>query len=111
MSALAERLDKIRRVGGITSRDVAKLIDTTPQTVSRWQTGQSSPRPSALDQILKLEWILDQLSQFYDPEDAKLWIFAPHPELDGGSPANAIRAGQTEEVLAIIDRLQAAAYS
>lgn len=33
-SALAERLDKIKELGGITGRDVAQLMDTTPETVS-----------------------------------------------------------------------------
>ena len=32
-SALAERLDKIKELGGITGRDVAQLLDTTPETV------------------------------------------------------------------------------
>lgn len=111
MTALANRLDRIKNIGGITSRDVAQLVDTTAQTVSRWQTGQSSPRPNALDQLLRLEWILDQLSQFYQPEEAKLWIFSPHPDLAGQRPADAIRSGETERVLAIIDRLQSAAFS
>lgn len=111
MTAIANRLDHIKDLGGITSREVAQLLDTTPQTVSRWQTGQSSPRPGALDQLLRLEWVLDQLAQFYSPEEARLWIFSPHQELDGRRPADAIRDGRTDLVLAIIDRLQSAAYS
>lgn len=111
MTAIASRLDNIKRVGGISSREVAQLVHTTPQTVSRWQTGRASPRPGALDQLLKLEWILEQLAQFYAPDEARLWIFSPHPDLDGARPADAISAGDTDAVLAIIDRLQSAAFS
>ena len=111
MTAIANKLDHIRSLGGISSREIAQLLDTTPQTVSRWQTGRSGPRPGALDQLLRLEWVLDQLAQFYNPDEARLWIFGPHPDLDGVTPAEAIRSGQIGEVLAIIDRLQSAAYS
>jgi transcriptional regulator with XRE-family HTH domain len=111
VTAIANRIHHIKDLGGISSREIAQLLDTTPQTVSRWQTGQSSPRPGALDQLLRLEWILDQLSQFYTPDEARLWIFSPHLDLEGGRPADAIRDGRTDLVLAVIDRLQSAAYS
>ena len=110
MSALANRIDHIKALGELSSREIAQLLDIHPQTVSRWNTGQSSPQPGALDQLLRLEWILDQLSQFYSPEEARLWLFSPHPDLEGSRPADAIKEGETGLVLAIIDRLQSAAY-
>ncbi len=111
MTAIANRLDHIKSLGGISSREIAQLLDTSPQTVSRWQTGRSSPRPNALDQLLRLEWVLDQLAEFYTSEEARLWIFSPHPDLNGARAADAIREGRIDEVLAIVDRLQSAAVS
>ncbi len=109
-SALAKRIDNLRRKGGIKSREVAQLLDTTPQTVSRWQTGQSSPQPKSLDRLLTLEWLADQLAQFYQPDEARLWLFSPHPDLGGDRPADLIVADRTSEVLRIIDQLQSSAY-
>ena len=110
MSAVAARLERIRRRGGISGREVAQLLNTTPQTVSRWKQGRASPQPDRLDRLLWLDWIADQLHEVYEPEEARLWLFAPHPELDGKRPADLIAANQTDEVLAIIDRLRSGAY-
>lgn len=109
-TAVGKRIDKIKTLSGIKSRDIAQLLDTTPQTVSRWQTGASSPHRGKLDRLLILEWLLDQLSQFYDPEEARLWLFSPHSRLKGTRPADLIAAGRVDEVLDLVDQLQSAAY-
>lgn len=108
--ALAERIDTIREMGGINSREVAQLLETTPQTVSRWQTGKASPHPRSLDRLLKLEWIAQLLSEFYTPEEARLWLFSPHRLLDGRRPADLISEDRTDDVLTLIDQLQSGAY-
>ena len=109
-SALARRLDNIREKGGIRSRDVAQLLDTTAQTVSRWQTGQASPQRRSLDRLLELEWLAEQLAQFYEPDEARLWLFSPHQDLGGERPADLIAQDRTSEVRRIIDQLQSGAY-
>jgi transcriptional regulator with XRE-family HTH domain len=109
-SALAKRLDNIRVKGGIKSRDVAQLLGTTPQTVSRWQNGQSSPQPKSLDRLLTLDWLADQLAQFYTADEARLWLFSRHVALGGARPADLIAEGRTDEVLRVVDQLQSGAY-
>ena len=66
-TAVARKLDSITQSGGIRARDVAQLLKTTPQTVSRWRTGRSTPRPNSLDRLLRLEWLASQLAQVYAP--------------------------------------------
>ena len=110
-TAVARKLDSITRSGGIRGRDVAQLLKTTPQTVSRWRTGRSTPRPNSLDRLLRLEWLASQLAQFYTPGDARVWLFSPHRDLEGERPVDLIANDRMDEVLAIIDRLQSVAYS
>ena len=110
MSAIADRLDRIQHQGGITGREVAQLLQTTPQTVSRWRQGRVSPQPHALERILMLDWLADQLGVVYEPEEARLWLFSRNAGLDGMRPADLIADERIEEVLAIIDRLQSGAY-
>lgn len=110
VSAVAKRLDNIREKGGIKSREVAQLLDTTPQTVSRWQSGHASPQPKSLERLLTLEWLADQLSQFYAPDEARLWLFSPNVALNGRRPAALIVEGGADEVLSLIDQLQSGAY-
>lgn len=109
-SAVVEKLDAIKKRAGMNSREVAQLIETTPQTVSRWRTGTTSPRPGSLDRLLRLEWIADELAQFYEPDQARLWIFSPHRQLGGRRPADLIAEDRTDDVLRLIDQLKSAAY-
>ncbi|MCB0973267.1 MAG: helix-turn-helix transcriptional regulator [Actinobacteria bacterium] len=109
-NAIAKRLAAIQHDGGISGRDIANLIDTTPQTISRWRNGQSSPQSRYLERILSLEWLVAQLSEYYPADEAKLWIFSPHPLLQGERPADRIAAGRTDDVLRLVDQLDSAAY-
>jgi transcriptional regulator with XRE-family HTH domain len=109
-NAVAKRLESIQAYSGISGRDVAQLLNTTPQTVSRWRTGQSSPQPRYLDRLLILEWLVSQLAAYYTSDEAKLWLFSPHPLLEGQRPADLIAERRTDEVLQLIDQLDSAAY-
>src|SRR5436305_7957800 len=95
-TALAERIDKIKELGGISGRDVAQLLDTTPETVSRWSTGKIDPQRERLRRILELEFFLAELAELYSPEEAKLWLFSPHRLLGGDTAAARIQAGNTQ---------------
>ena len=110
-SALAERLDRIKQLGGISGRDVAQLLDTTPETVSRWTTGKVDPQRERLQRVLELEFFLTELSEFYSADEARLWLFAPHKMLGGVSPADSIQTGNTADVFALLDQLRSGAYA
>jgi transcriptional regulator with XRE-family HTH domain len=109
-SALAERLANIKELGGITGRDVAQLLDTTPETVSRWTTGRIDPQRDRLRRLLELEFFLAELAEFYSPEEAKLWLFSPHKLLGGETAACRIQAGKTQDVFVLLDQLRSGAY-
>jgi transcriptional regulator with XRE-family HTH domain len=108
--ALAKRLDTIKLRTGIKGRDLAQLLNTTPETVSRWRNGRAEPQRDGLQQLLTLEWIADQLAEFYEPDEARLWLFSPHRLLGGERPADFIQTGRTQEVLALIEQLRTGAF-
>lgn len=108
--ALAARLDKITKHGGIRGREIAQFLDTTPETVSRWRGGRVEPQPDRLKRLLLLEWLTSELAEFYDdPKEARLWLLSPHPLLSGDSPAERIQQGKLDDVLAIIEQLKTGA--
>jgi len=109
-SAVAARIANIRERGGIRAREVADLLETTPQTVSRWQTGRAEPQPDRLERLLILEWLVGQLSEIYEPGEARLWLYSPHPILGGQRPADRIQTGDVDAVLAIIAQLRDGAF-
>lgn len=109
-AGVASRLKAIRDRGGISSREIAQLMNTTEKTVSHWNTGKSDPQPNRRERLLTLEWIISELAEFYSPEDARLWLFAPHRLLDGDRPADRIQQGKLQDVLALIDQIRDGAY-
>ncbi len=111
-TAIARRLKSLKSQGGIKSADLAELLNTTPETVSRWNTGRSSPRADVERVILELDYIIERLREFYqDPDDARLWLFSPQKLLGGEKPSDLIEAGRIDEVRAFINELSGVVYS
>jgi len=108
--ALAKKLDAIQASVGIRARELALLLDTTPQTVSRWRSGAVEPHSERLQRLLDLTWLAERMSKLYARDDARLWLFTPHPLLDGARPADRIKEGKLDDVSRVIDQLIAGAY-
>lgn len=111
MSAvISKKIDSIRELGGINSRDLAQLLSTTPETVSRWRGGKTEPQPDSRDSLLRLEYLINELSELYNPKEAKLWIYSPNSLLDGKRPLELIHGGDIELVLDVIAQLKDGAF-
>ncbi len=109
-SAVARRLDSLRAKGAIKNIEVANLLGTRPETVSRWNQGRAYPHATTEKTLLELEYIIDQLADFYEPDEARQWIFAPQKLLAGESPATLIRTGRIDEVMRLVGQLRDAVY-
>lgn len=109
-SPVALRLEAIQSKGGMRAREVADLVGTTEQTITRWKHGRVEPRPTHLTRLLTLEWLVSQLADLYEPQEAHLWLRAPHRLLGGDRPWDRIQSDQTDDVLALVDQLKSAAY-
>jgi transcriptional regulator with XRE-family HTH domain len=108
--AVAAKLESIKEKTGIRGRQVAHLVGTTPQTVSRWQQGRVDPQPSHLSRLLTLEWLASEIAEFYEPGDAKVWLFSRNRLLHGATPAELIKEDKIDEVLEVIEQLKTSAY-
>lgn len=108
--AVARKLESLRTKGAIKHIEVANLLGTRPETVSRWNQGRAYPHARTEKTLLELEFIVDQLSDFYEPDEARQWIFAPQKLLKGESPAELIREGRIDEVRRLVDQLRDAVY-
>jgi hypothetical protein len=105
-NAVARKLESIRTKGGMKSVDVANVLGLRPETVSRWNQGKAFPQPDAERTLLELEYIVDELTDFYDPQEARLWLFSRQKLLDGQTPADLIQKGRTDEVRNVIAQLR-----
>jgi Protein of unknown function (DUF2384). len=104
--AVAKKLDALRLKGAMKHVEVANLLGTRPETVSRWNQGRAYPHANTEKTLLELEYIIDQLSDFYEPNEARQWLFAPQRLLDGESPAELIRTGRIDDVMRLVRQLR-----
>lgn len=109
-TAVARILDDLRDRGGLRGADIANIVDVSPPTVSRWSHGKGAPSLHTQSVISDLRYVVDRLSDFYEPDEIRLWLHASHPLLDQKRAIDLIIAGQTEAVLAVIERLDSGAY-
>ena len=107
---VAKRLETIKKKAAMRSADVANLLGTRPETVSRWNRGRAYPRPSKEKTLLELEYIVDQLADFYEPNEARQWMFAPQRLLDGRSPAELIQEGRIDDVRHLVNQMREAVH-
>ena len=109
--AVKKILDVLRDDGGLQGKDIANIVAVSTATVSRWSTGKASPDLKTQTIIAELRYVVDRLAEFYSPDETRLWLHTSHPMLGGDRAIDLINAGRTEEVLAVIESLDAGAYT
>lgn len=110
-SAVMKILGTLRDAGGLQGKDIANIVSVSPATVSRWSSGKASPDLRTQTVIAELRYVVDRLSEFYNSDETRLWLHTPHPILQGARAIDLINSGRTEEVLGVIESLDAGAYT
>jgi uncharacterized protein (DUF2384 family) len=85
-------------------------VNVSRPTVSRWKSGRASPPLPTQTIIADLRYVVERLSDFYTPAEARLWLHAKHALLNNERAIDLILADRTEEVLAVIERLDTGAF-
>lgn len=101
---------RLQKDGGLKGTDIANFTGVSKATVSRWGSGQKSPHPKTQLIMSDLSYVVIRLSEYYSHEEVRAWLYARHPQLDGQRAIDLIHDERTEEVIAILDRLEADAY-
>ena len=103
-------LSDLQETGGLKGTDIANFTDVSKATVSRWFSGQKSPHPRTQLVLSDLHYVVMRLSEYYGAEEIRAWLYARHPQLEGARAIDLIHEGRSEEVLKILDRLDADVY-
>lgn len=109
-TAVARTVAHLQSVGGLKGTDIANIVGVSAPTVSRWTHDKASPPLATQTVLADLRYVVDRLSDFYTPDEARLWLHTRHPLLKQRRAIDLIREGRTEEVLAAIERMDAGAY-
>jgi transcriptional regulator with XRE-family HTH domain len=105
LTNLANKLESARTTVDFDQGELARVLETTPRTVSRWIHGQTTPRGKARERILEILHVFDQLSRVLQPAAAHDWLLTPNALLDHEKPIELLRAGEYRKVLGAVEAL------
>ena len=108
--AFVQLIERLRETGGLKDTDIANFARVSVETVSRWETGREAPHPKTQLLVSDLASLFMRLEDHYRPNEIRTSLYARHPQLNGERAIDRIQAGQTEDVLAILDRLDIGVY-
>lgn len=103
-------LEELGEVGALKGTDIANITNVSKATVSRWKQGSVNPHPRTQFVLSDLHYVVGRLDEYYSPEEIRLWLYAHHPQLNGERAIDLICQNRSEEVLRVIERLDAEAY-
>lgn len=109
-TAVSRLVNELKAIGGLKGRDLANMLGVSPPTVSRWSKGEADPTIDKQTAMAQLRWVADRLADFYEPDEVRLWLQSPHPQLNGLRPYDLIIDGRTVDVLEVIERLDSGVY-
>lgn len=110
MQAVVRFIDELGKVGGLKGADIANITEVSKATVSRWKSGDIKPQPRNELILSDLYYVVGRLEEYYSPEEIRTWLYARHPQLNGERALDLINQSRTEEVLAVLDRLENEVY-
>ena len=108
--AMPQYINELNEAGGLSGTDIANITDVSKATVSRWRSGTVKPQPSTQLILSDLYFIVNRLREYYSAEEIRTWLYARHPQLGGERALDLINRNRSEDVLRVIDRLDAEVY-
>jgi hypothetical protein len=108
--AMPRYINELNEVGGLSGTDIANIADVSKATVSRWKAGTVKPQPSTQLVLSDLYFVVGRLREYYSADEIRTWLYACHPQLAGERAIDLINQNRSEDVLRVIDRLDAEVY-
>jgi transcriptional regulator with XRE-family HTH domain len=108
--AMPRYIDELGEIGGLTGTDIANIAGVSKATVSRWRASSAKPQPATQLMLSDLYFVVGRLRDYYTPDEIRTWLFARHPQLAGGRAIDSITQNRSEDVLRVLDRLDAEVY-
>ena len=87
--------------------DLAAITGVSEATVSKWKSGAIEPPPKAALLLSDLHYVVGRLRAYYTAAEIRAWLYARHPQLSGSRAVVVINQNQSEDVLRVLDRLDA----
>ncbi|RRD60498.1 helix-turn-helix transcriptional regulator [Leucobacter sp. OH1287] len=95
---LAERITWSAEVFG-SSAKLAEWLQVSPSTLSRWQSGKTTPDAARAQWIIDLDFIAARAATVWGSGALTPWLNGNNAFLGGATPLDMIRHGRTSEVV------------
>lgn len=83
----------------VDAADLARVTDSSPRSVVRWQAGNVEPRRDTEERLLELQAVLELAGSVFRAEVARRWLRSPVPQLDYRKPLDLIASGEWRAVV------------
>lgn len=87
----ASEAKRLRKTVGMSQGRFAAALGLSLRTISRWETGKTSPRALTRQRLQDLDRLIDRASEVLSPESVGLWLTTPNAALGGQVPLEASR--------------------
>ena len=101
-----EVIEQLESDLGLTTGDLARMLDSSTRTIDRWRTGQAYPQNAMRRQLAELEALHHHLLEtFATAAAARAWLRQTSHYLSGLTPLEALKADRPDRVEAALEAL------
>jgi transcriptional regulator with XRE-family HTH domain len=110
-TVFAEEAARIRRLGQVSDRDIARATGAGVSTVTAWVRGSRSPRGEHAERLAEFSAIVERLARVVDASYIPLWLHKPVPALKDEKPIDVLASGEWRRVAALISEIESPTFS
>lgn len=89
----------------LTLAEIGDIVGAGKRSVQKWAAGSARPEGTRRDRLLELQYVIEELSDVFEPEGIQIWLRSRQRALAGQRPLDSLKAGQFLEVLDVVQRL------
>lgn len=94
----------LRQKAELSQEELARLLDTSWVTVSRWERHVAKPNPEASARLQRLLELLRRIRKALPPEELFRFLETPSPLLRGHRPVDLLKSDYAfEDLLAYVE--------
>jgi ribosome-binding protein aMBF1 (putative translation factor) len=109
--ALAQLVDHLEAELGLSRNELAQVLEVSPRSIERWRGGETHPQHEARQRLAHLENLVGHLRQtFAAAEAGRAWLRDANRFLGGLTPAEALRAGRVDRVVAALEAVDSGIF-
>lgn len=95
----------------LTQSGLATIVDVSRSAVSRWVSGEDSPKGANAAAVLDLDFIIARYALLYPTATFRGWFGAPNAFLNGSSPHDVLQMEGPSRVVDALGSEQAGSFA